>query len=411
MGVESRRTVELTSGAKQHEAESHRPPRIRQQWAAFHRARSTRLPVPGPEQWRPEHAEALREQRLRQAEAEAREARGTGRNVLTCWRQMPDLPEDASVLAGEWAFEGPVPRATHEVDDEVAFRKAVDAQVGRERRWGMWKRILFALLMFPCVFGGVGTSLQGPLGDGSVPGALLAYAGFTALCTVPWSRETRRLAARRFAEQWPEYWREALAAHTAHATWPERERERVAWTRRVLAGEHEAVLESVQRELEALELPFASRCEVHLDGAARAFLAVDLPEIDDVAPEVKQRMRWDGTMEETGHRTKVERHEDYLRLVAGLGLLLARTTFMAAPTMRHVSVAGFTPRRQGGSGALAPECVYEATFSREAAASWHPATVDSVRVLDAPANRFHLGPDKKLWRIDPPGWWAAPPDV
>ncbi|QSQ23388.1 hypothetical protein JY651_51385 [Pyxidicoccus parkwayensis] len=406
MAFESRRTVDMTSGAKEHEEGERHPPRIRQQWAAVHRDRANELALPAPEAWRPEHPKLLLEQRQRRANLAAREGRGTSVKVLTCWREMPDLPKDYSVLLGERPFDGPPPRETHEVNDEVAFRKAVDAQVHKERRGGKWKRILLSFLLFPCVVGLIGASLQPLVGDWSTLGALAGYVGFVWLCTGPWRRGTQRLAEQRFREQWPAYWREALAVHSEHAAWPEQERERVAWTRRVVAGEPEAVMDSVQRELEALELPFESRCDFRFEDAEHALIVLDLPEIDDVVDELVQHMKWDGTMEEKGRRTRVERNEEYLRLVVGLGMLVTRTVFMAAPTLRQVKLAAYTQRRKSGSGILESEFVYEVVFSREDA-TWDPKSVEPIYVLDAPANRFYLGPDKKLTRIDPPSWWAT----
>ncbi|NMO17180.1 hypothetical protein HPC49_19840 [Pyxidicoccus fallax] len=408
MGFQSLRCIHQKPGAKQLEEGARHPSRIREQVAVRSNQLVPRAHVPAPAEWSAQHAEALHEVQRRRAEAEARvresgQARG---NVLSFWRQMPTIPPDYSELTIERPFDGPIPHEPHEGDDEKAFRAAVVKEVRKERRWGFWKRVLIAVALFPCVFGGVGALTTAVLGPFSVLAALVAYVSFFRLCTLFWSRETRRLAEQRMKEQWPAYWRAACAAHEAYVSWPEEERQRVEWTRKVLAGDVDAVCESVRLELQAVEVPFESHVALHISDAKHAYIAVDLPELDDVVPELRRCVLWNGVVEETP-LTKVERNQDYFRLVAGLALLVARTAFTAGPTLRQVAVAGFTQRRQRGSGAVEDEFVYEAVFSREDAVSWNPATVDSVRVLDTPTNRFDLGDDKQLRRIHPPTWWSV----
>ncbi|MFP2926669.1 hypothetical protein ACLESO_15965 [Pyxidicoccus sp. 3LG] len=362
----------------------------------------------------PRHAEHLRVQRRLVARAQARvkEDEKARRDIIDSWRQLPAIPsaDDYARELVERPFEGEVPHAPDEVGDEQAFREAVEAEMKKRRRGGKWGRIVLAVLMFPCVFGGVGASLQSFIGGWSMLAALVAYVGFVMLCTVPYRRETRSLAESAFKEHWPEYWRSINADHEEYVAWPESERQRTEWARKVLAGDTGSVEQSIVSELEELDFPFETACQVHVPDAERAFLVLDLPEIENVIPEVKLRALPDGTVEEV-RRTAVGRNEDYVELVSGLGLLLARMAFVSGPTLRQVTVAAFTQRRQPGSGVMENEFVYEARFEREAAASWDSASVEPMRVLNTRSSRYDVRHDKSLNRIHPPDWWQEPAEA
>ena len=368
----------------------------------------------GPTQ-RQLEATARRENQLRlqaAAEAQVAAAQSARQDLLDCWRDMPPVPssEDYARACTERPFEGapfPVPV---EADAHRRFVDDMEARIRKDRRGtaiGLWG---VAVAMFPCVFGGVGAALQESMGDGSVLVALLAYVGFVMLCTVPWKRGTRALMAKTLEREWPEHWRALQSDYQvfqeALTAWPEQERERASWTRKLVAGDPEALEESVSSSLEDLDFPFEAQCRVALSDSARAFVVVDLPEIEDVIPEVRQRALKNGTLKEV-RRTKAERNADYLHLIAGIALLLARTAIGAGPTLQRVHVAAYTQRRKRGSGLIADEYVYEAVFERQEVTGWSPATVDPAQVLLASEkNRLDLRDTGELKRIDPPGWMA-----
>ncbi len=368
----------------------------------------------GPTQ-RQLEAQARRENQLRlqaAAETQVAAAQSVRQDLLDCWRDMPLVPsaEDYSRACIESPFEGQALPVPAEAEERRRLVSGIEASVRKDRGWtgiGLWG---FAVLMFPCVFGGVGASLQNAIGNWSILFALIAYVGFVALCTVPWKRGTRALIAKRIETEWPERWNALQSDYQAYqeesTAWPERERERASWARRLVAGEQEALEETVSSSLEDLDFPFETQCRVAVPDSENAFVLVDLPEIEDVIPEVRQRALKNGTVKEV-RRTKTERNADYLHLIAGIALLLARTAMGAGPTLRRAHVAAYTQRRKRGTGLVADEYVYEAVFERPEVAGWTPSTVDPVQVLTAsPRNRLDLRDNGELKRIDPPGWMA-----
>jgi hypothetical protein len=368
----------------------------------------------GPTQ-RQLEAQARRENQFRlqaAAEVQVAAAQSERQDLLDCWRDMPPVPgaDDYAHACVERPFEGQALPVPVEAEERHRTVSAIEASVRTQRRWKGIGRWVFAVLMFPCVFGGVGGSLQNAIGNWSILFALLAYGGFVALCTVPWKRGTRALIAKRVETEWPERWNELQSSYQAYqeesTAWPERERERVEWTRRLVSGEQEVLEETVSSSLEDLDFPFETQCRVAVPDAENAFVLVDLPEIEDVIPEVRQQALKNGSVKEV-RRTKAERNADYLHLIAGIALLLARAAIGAGPTLRRVHVAAYTQRRQRGTGLLADEYVYEAVFERSEVSAWVPATVDPVRVLkESPTNRLDLRDNGELKRIDPPGWGA-----
>jgi hypothetical protein len=340
-----------------------------------------------------------------QAEAEVASAEQEHRDLLDCWREMPSVPskEDYTQACVERPFGGPVPPVPDEPQMRQQLKSEIDARVRKERRGGGCMLLFFGLVMFPCIFGGVGASLQQSIGNWSVLAGLVAYAGFVALLAIPWRRGGPKLALKKFEEEWPERWRSVQAAYEEYTQWPERERERVDWLKKLVAGDLEELEETVTSSLEDLDFPFETQCRVAIPESERAFVLLDLPELEDVIPEVKQRALKNGTIKEV-RRTKADRNEDYLQLSAGIALLLARTALAAGPTLRFVHLAAYTQRRQRGTGMIADEYVYEAVFDRESVARWDPASVEPVRILAAPSNRLDLRDNGKLKRIEAPKW-------
>jgi hypothetical protein len=133
-------------------------------------------------------------------------------------------------------------------------------------------------------------------------------------------------------------------------------------------------------------------------------LLIDLPEIEDVIPETRAQALKNGTLKQA-KRTKADRNRDYAHLVTGLALMMGRAVFRAAPTLRTVAIAAYTQRRQGRSGVIAHEFVYEIGLTREVAARL-TSTVDPIVFMREAAQRLDLRDNGELRRISAPAWAA-----
>jgi hypothetical protein len=220
---------------------------------------------------------------------------------------------------------------------------------------------------------------------------------------------------RQMRSSWPEMWAEIQQQHagalaeweqaraTTEAGWQEREAERIAWVERLLAGDVEALGETLADTLADLDFPFETSCRVGVLDGMRAAVLLDLPEIEDVVSETKRRVLRDGRVKET-RRTNTERATDYATLASGLGLWVARACFAAAPTLETVTLAAYTQRRQSGSGALRDDFVYEFSIDRAPATAIEGNDVEPTKFLARLGGRIDLRQGGKLERIDPPVW-------
>ncbi|RKH54863.1 DUF4236 domain-containing protein [Corallococcus llansteffanensis] len=329
--------------------------------------------------------------------------------LVNCWREMPTIPADAeySAALSERPFEGPAPLPPDEAHERQQLRIETDSSVRRERSKGAGVRWLIVGVIFYFVFRTVDNHSRNLFGEASSFIGMLAGVGIVVILTSTWMRETKRIIAQRCEERWPDHWRTVQWAYNTackeYAAWPERERMRVESLRRVVNGDVDAIEEAVSTCLESLDSPFETQARVEIVDRGQAYVLLDLPEIEDVIPEVKSRALANGSLKEV-RRTKHERNTDYVNLVSGLALQLARSGFSAGPTLQSIHIAAYTQRRQKGTGTLRDEYVYEVAFERNAAARWSEATVDPIEVFNAAKCRYDLRDNLELKAITPPDW-------
>ena len=103
--------------------------------------------------------------------------------------------------------------------------------------------------------------------------------------------------------------------------------------------------ETIGESLADLDFPFESQCSVATTDGNCVFVHLDLPEIEDVIPETTRRVLKDGSTK-IAKRNKKERAAAYAKLVTGLGVLISRMTFAAAPTLLNVRIATYTQRKK-----------------------------------------------------------------
>ena len=358
---------------------------------------------------------------IRRAEREARVAEATAlverhesqlRDVVEQWREMPDVPRRADYercrLPRPFEETEPAPAPPNERDS----RRALRASLRKEAIRALNEHPARFALLLPLAGGLAAAALDV---DGALPIGLGSFVGVVALLLLLRAAIATLRTRRQLQRAWPEHWREEQQRHAAaHAAWEARqgearakwdmaERERIAFVERLLAGDPEAVEMEVSSQLQALDFPFETACDVATSDGAIVYLAVDLPEIEDVIPETKHRVLKDGTIKEA-RRTNNERGAAYAELACGLAIQLARCAVAAAPTVREVHVGAYTQRRQRGSGALTDEWVYELAFDRANLEQLEPESVDPVDLAKRLPGRIDLRSTMRLARIDPPEW-------
>ncbi|WP_223646984.1 hypothetical protein [Corallococcus sp. EGB] len=353
---------------------------------------------------------AERELLKAQAEQAVMEEAREHDELVHCWRQMPALPTDADDLAAlsERPFAWPIPQPPDELQERRQFRVEVQRRVLCDRSDGGPFLLLGGLAFL--IFKGVDSQLNEAMGWGAaVLGLSLGLLPMVAF-GLKRSLEIQRIISERFEEHWPKHWQAVQSTFTAKQQplldWPEQERARIELAKRVMDGEVEAIEEAVSTCLEEIDFPFETQARVGVGDSRRAYVLLDLPELEDVIPEVKSRALANGTLKEV-RRTRQERNADYLTLVSGLALQLGRSALCAGPTLQTIHIAAYTQRRQRGTGELRDEYVYEVALERKESARWTAATVDPLEVFKVAKARCDLRDNEELKAIRPPDWADA----
>jgi hypothetical protein len=336
------------------------------------------------------------------------------RDIVDAWRDLPEVPdatfyEDACRLR-RFDFGEPQ-EAPSEASEEGRYREELEITVRSQVREPVAMR--------------VGLSAAAGLAVGGPLCTVHAYAGLVAIVLVPvvlWLETGARSMARLrdtvdglMRAGWAGRWSDIVQAHQRELTdhevrrrqaedeWDAREGDRVAWAQRVRDGDPETVETTLVETLSDLDFPFETECAAAVIDAGTGYVLLDLPEIEDVIPEMRLRALKDGRVKEV-KRSKAERFADYARLAAGLALLLARTAFSAGPTLQTVHLAAYTQRRQRSSAALRDDFVYEVQFSRQHIASLVSKEIDPLAVVVGASSRIDVGANGQLKKISAPTW-------
>jgi hypothetical protein len=336
------------------------------------------------------------------------------RAVVDRWRDVPPIPGDSDweELLGERPFvpEAPAPAGPEEERERARYlSQRIDETVRTLPLFGGSRKFmpLAALLPAPVAW---------PFEPAA--GLMLLVAGTCVGAALPpllRRREAARLVGETFAPSWQARWAELQASHAAQLAayeeaiapareqWHAEELARIELVRRHLAGDPPTVEATLADALGSLSFPFETECHVWTDDGRTAFVAVDLPEIEDVVPETAKRVLRDGSIKEV-KRSQRDRAEEWGQLAAGLGVLIAWATFAAAPTIGTVRVAAFTQRRKRRSGEISDDWVYEVELPRSVTDRIDPRTVQPLDVLRTYPSRFDLRASGELAAIEPPAW-------
>ena len=355
-------------------------------------------------------AQTQREAQYQEGLLAAEAAESRVRDIVEDWRKMPDIP-DRSVI--EAALQ-PRPYSANPAppfpDLKLEERKLRN-EIRRESA-AQHTKLPFYVALAVLVAGLV---LTGVTNQGAFGGlALLGFMFYVPVWGVRRYIRISRQAREQADARWSEVERDVHASHQAalqehheheaetKRNWEQLETARVAATQQLLTGNREAVDDAVQAVLEDLDFPFEATCAASALAGHTVIVAVDLPEIEDIIPEVRFKALKNGTIKQV-RRSRRERNDAWRHLVLGIALQIGRTVCAAAPSIQHVKVAGYTQRRQR-SGVIADEWVYDLVLDRHFLAGLRPETVAPSSLLKLPSVRVMPGADGDLKKIPPPAW-------
>lgn len=348
--------------------------------------------------------------------------------IVETWRDMPPVPSakeyQQALSPVAFRFEELPPVAPDFLAAEATERDVMSETVLREHPPSLRDRLGPASI-------GVTAGLVGGLVLWAADvGRLLAGVGALLLAVIAGViagarlRQQRRdlLEARtesRMAVAWPTRREEIEAAHmeavaafaarsaSAERDWADWEQGRVNWARRLVGGDLDAMHQAISGSLADLDFPFDTECALGLDETVAAFIALDLPEIEDVIPETRFRVLKSGQLKETKRKAD-ERNAAYARLVSGLGVMMAAAAFAAAPTLETVTVGAYTQRRKRGSQEVEDQYVYEARIERSLFGRGAIANDENpIDLLIGQQTRLEWGAKHVLKKLAPPAWAAG----
>lgn len=358
------------------------------------------------------------------AEVEAAEADLD--DLLNRWRDVPELPPSATYADATkprpFTFPDPVPAPP----DENLQLRLVHAEATASARTAhpfpaTTVGIAAVVAAMAFVAGTVGAGVIDTGGFGAVVFAAVAVPGVA----LPIAVSIRKLANRSTAlarearrhvdEAWPGHWQEAQRQHlTRQHEWEARrdaarevheaaDMERATWARRLVEGDLVAIEESVADSLSDVDVPFEALCRVAVPDATHAYVLLDLPEVDAVLPETRVKVLKSGEKREV-KRPKIDRMTAYAELACGLAFLVARVALEAGPTLRTVTVAGYTQRQQKKSASIGDDFAYEVAITRDVSARLEHDDIDPVAECERLDARLKQTATGEFAKIPAPKW-------
>lgn len=359
-------------------------------------------------QARARQAERERAFRAAQAEVEASEAAIEDR--VDHWRDAPEIRDRSHFQAMLEGHTQPPPQ----LPDEAAIERAARTEARDRARDAVGVPSLGtsagALGAAAVIVYMVHGALAGPTGPATfAPWAML---GWGALAAALVGRRTLRLRKRRARES--EWYVTALsdrraAAQSAYAgalaEWEAEEPLRRALVRRLLRGDEEAIDQAIEAQIEALDFPFDAEAQWRVDGGCCS-VALDLPEIEDLVPEVRKKALKSGEIREV-KRKVTDRRELYARAVTGCVLMVAAAVLTSAPTLERVRIAGYTQRKLRRSAEVGDDFILVKTFERGELANLDFDQADPIQTCIRAPGEMELSHTYRFTSLGPPSWVRA----
>jgi hypothetical protein len=345
------------------------------------------------------------------------------RDVIDAWKDMPPVPTPAeyerALQPQPFAFAEERPRKPDFASAEASFVQRLREEVTRVRPRSMLERAAGAAagVLIGLAVGAILWTVSSHALVAATAGIFVG--GIVALVvarsrSARWHAKITKEVDERARIEWPplqdrlarEHDRAVVAFEerrsSAEAEWSRTEEQRVAWAKRLVSGELEAIEDTIAETLADLDFPFDTRCAVGIEHPESAFVALDLPEIEDVIPETRYQVLKSGQLKEV-KRKPDERNAAYARLVSGLAFTIAASAFAAAPTLDAVLISAYTQRKRRGATTTEDQYVYEARIRRGVFATGMTEG-DPIELLLAQETRLDWGGKGELKKIDPPAW-------
>jgi len=250
--------------------------------------------------------------------------------------------------------------------------------------------------------------------SGIIPSLLIGwsirqYTGYR------WRKHIHEEIDKRIQRDWPQFrarleqqyqqelseWQSRLKE--AEQEWERNEKDRVEWAYKLIKGEIEAIHLALTSTLGDIDFPFETECDIALSDVSTAYVRLDLPEIEDVIPEVRLKVLKDGRIKEV-KRKKAERCSDYANLVTGLALMISSAVFATAPTLESVAIAAYTQRKQRRSAEIGDDYIFNVKLLRSTLIALNPMELDPVGTLRSLNARMKQKSNYEFEKLKPPNW-------
>lgn len=188
-----------------------------------------------------------------------------------------------------------------------------------------------------------------------------------------------------------------------NAKWDEQEDARIGRLQRLIAGDLGEMHSTSVEVVESINFPFDTSCDVYLNDQTAIFIALDLPEIEDVIPSHRKKALQNGEIKEVKIDQSI-RNRDYFGLVVGQSILIAAHLFANLPTIKSVRIAGYTQRQRKKASMEIDTYVFDIEFPKDFMGAFDVDTDDLRPLLKSLSPVMSLKSNWELERIERPEW-------
>ena len=133
---------------------------------------------------------------------------------------------------------------------------------------------------------------------------------------------------------------------------------------------------ALEAAISAIDWPRETRASFQVDGD-RAFLDVDLPEIEDMTPVVYGFSKRSGLTESPKSETQIRK--DFARHVHGVAFLLLGEVFRTIPSITEIVLSGYTQKIQPSTGREEDQYLYSLRVHRD---QWKDINFSALSDID-----------------------------
>lgn len=285
---------------------------------------------------------------------------------------------------------------------EAALVAELRGQAMKETEPGLFSKLLrFVLLAVAAL---VSFMLAGLLLKALASPPLVFAAGILAAPSVVlWRMAVRKRQGREgLVEKMVAEQRALVSPELRHKIY-DKEDESAKEARSLLSGDVSAIERAAHEAVEGLEVPYELTCAVEVADSGSAFVDLDLPEIEDVVRQTREKALASGSVK-LSQKSAKELNSEYAGLAIGLSYSVAAAIFAAAPTLREIGIGAFTQRVSRKTGNLESEYVYQVMISRQVLSSLNLQRIDAREALANFEHVINVKTDGRLETIKAPAW-------